>query len=48
MTQEQREELVTRWRRWAERSDRDAPDAWGEGYNAALRTCAEELESTLD
>ena len=48
MTEDNIKELVSRWRRWADRSDGDGPDQWGEGYNAALRTCAEELESTRD
>ena len=45
MARDNIEELVSKWRRWAERSDRDEADQWAEGYNAALRTCAEELEA---
>lgn len=41
------ERLVEKWRRWAERHQ-PPHDAWSEGYNAALQTCADGLERHVD
>lgn len=45
-------DLVERWRRWADRPHCECgcdcePNHWDIGYDAALRTCVEELETQL-